>query len=106
MTEGDKPLTPGANIKRPSIPIEMMCEFYLKCGISNKMDSDFEILIILLDRKFLKNCQINTSEFDLDLYSERMPRERITGSKSDLDLSAGSINMRVYMVLLLLLLLL
>ena len=35
---------------------------------------------------------------DLDLYSEHMPEERITGSKIDLDLSAGSTYTRVYMV--------
>jgi len=56
MAEGDKPLTPAGNIKRPSIPvvigsvktmwecipIEIVHKSYLKCGISNKMDSDFE----------------------------------------------------------------
>ena len=54
--KGDKPLTPAGNIKRPSIaiiigwikttwkpiPEEMVHKSYLKCGISNKMDSDFE----------------------------------------------------------------
>ena len=34
----------------------------------------------------------------LDLYGEHMPEERITGSKIDLDLSAGSTYTRVYMV--------
>ena len=56
MAEGNKSLTPAGNIKRPSIPVvigwvktawdcipvEMMCKSYLKCGISNKMDSDFK----------------------------------------------------------------
>ena len=35
---------------------------------------------------------------DLHLYGEHRPEERITGSKTDLDLSAGSTNTRVYMV--------
>ena len=35
---------------------------------------------------------------DLNLYGEHRPEERITGSKTDLDLSAGSTYMRVYMV--------
>ena len=35
---------------------------------------------------------------DLDLYSEHMAEERITGSKIDLDLSAGSTYTRVYTV--------
>ena len=38
------------------------------------------------------------SILDLDLYGEHMPEERITGSKIDLDLSAGSTYMRVYTV--------
>jgi len=38
------------------------------------------------------------SIFNLDLYGEHMPEERITGSKIDLDLSAGSTYTRVYMV--------
>ena len=38
---------------------------------------------------------------DLDLYSEHRPEERITGSKTDLDLSARSTYTRVYMVVLL-----
>ena len=52
MAEGDKPLIPDDNIKRPlipvvktvweRIPIEMVHKSYLKCGISNKIDSDFE----------------------------------------------------------------
>ena len=49
MAEGDKPLTPDCNINRPliktaweHIPIEMVRKSYLKCRISNKMDSDFE----------------------------------------------------------------
>ena len=36
---------------------------------------------------------------DLNLYGEHMSEERITRSKIDLDLSAGSTYMRVYMVL-------
>ena len=36
--------------------------------------------------------------FDLDLYGEHMPEEKITWSKIDLDLSAGSTYMRVYTV--------
>ena len=35
---------------------------------------------------------------DLDLYGERMPEERITGSKVDLDLSAGLTYTSVYKV--------
>jgi len=35
---------------------------------------------------------------DLDLYGENMPEERITGSKIDLELSAGSTYTQVYMV--------
>ena len=35
---------------------------------------------------------------DLDLYSEHMPEERITGSKIDRNLSAGSTYTRVYTV--------
>jgi len=35
---------------------------------------------------------------DLDLYSEHMPEERITGSKIGLDLSARSTYTRVYTV--------
>ena len=35
---------------------------------------------------------------NLDLYSEHMPEERITGSKIDLDLSAGSTYTQVYTV--------
>ena len=35
---------------------------------------------------------------DLDLYGEHMLEERITGSKTGLDLSAGSTYTRVYMV--------
>jgi len=35
---------------------------------------------------------------DLDLYSEHMPEERITGSKSDLNLPAGLTYMQVYTV--------
>jgi len=35
---------------------------------------------------------------DLDLYSEHMPEEKITGSKIDLDLSAGLTYTRVYTV--------
>jgi hypothetical protein len=34
----------------------------------------------------------------LDLYGEHRPEERITGSKTDLDLSAGSTYTRVYTV--------
>jgi len=37
------------------------------------------ILIILFDRKFFKIWQPNTSEVNLNLYSEHMPEERITG---------------------------
>jgi len=44
----------------------------------------------------------NDSDFepilDLDLYGEHMPKERITGSKIGLDLSAGSTYTRVYTV--------
>ena len=36
--------------------------------------------------------------FDLDLYGKHMPEERITGSKFDLDLSAGSTYTRDYTV--------
>ena len=56
MTEGNKPLTPAGNIKRPSIPmvirwakttwerilLELVHKSYLKCGISNKIDSDLK----------------------------------------------------------------
>ena len=35
---------------------------------------------------------------DLDLYGEHRPQERITGSKTDHDLSAGSTYTRVYRV--------
>jgi len=35
---------------------------------------------------------------DLDLYGEHIPGERITGSKIDLDLSAGLTYTQVYMV--------
>jgi len=35
---------------------------------------------------------------NLDLYSEHMPGERITGSKIDLSLSAGSTYTQVYTV--------
>jgi len=35
---------------------------------------------------------------DLDLYGEHVPEERITGSKIDLDLSAGSTCMQVYII--------
>jgi len=35
---------------------------------------------------------------DLDLYSQHMPEERITGSKIGLDLSAGSTYTQVYTV--------
>jgi len=35
---------------------------------------------------------------DLDLYGKHMPEERITWSKIDLDLSAGSTYMQVYTV--------
>jgi len=35
---------------------------------------------------------------DVDLYSEHTPKETITGSKIDLDLSAGLIYRRVYTV--------
>ena len=35
---------------------------------------------------------------DLDLYSEHRSEERIPGSKTDLDLSAGLTYMRVYRV--------
>jgi len=38
------------------------------------------------------------SILDLDLYGEHMPKERITGSKTGLDLSAGSTYTRVYTV--------
>ena len=40
---------------------------------------------------------VYNAEIDLDLYGEHY-RERITGSKTDLNLSAGSTYMRVYMV--------
>jgi len=53
MAEGDKPLTPPGNIKRPLIPVvsgwvktiwehiplEMVPESYLKCGVSKKIDA-------------------------------------------------------------------
>ena len=35
---------------------------------------------------------------DIDLYSEYMPEERITGSKINFGLSAGSTYTRVYMI--------
>ena len=38
------------------------------------------------------------SILDLDLYNEHIPKERITGSKINLDLSAGSTYIQVYMV--------
>jgi len=57
------------------------------------------ILIILLDRRFCKNWQASNSEVDLNLYSEHKLEETITGSKIDLDFSAGLTNMRVYTVL-------
>jgi len=34
--------------------------------------------------------------FDLNLYSEHLPEERITGPKTDPDLSSGSTYTRVY----------
>ena len=41
---------------------------------------------------------VEITVIDLDLYSEHRPEERITGSKTDFDLSAGSTYTRVYMV--------
>ena len=41
---------------------------------------------------------VEITVIDLDLYGEHRPEERITGSKTDLDLSAGSTYTRVYMV--------
>ena len=71
---------------------------HLKCNISNKMDSDFGEILINIRQIFFKNWQANTSEVDLDLHSEHMPEERITESKTDLNLSVRSTNTRVYMV--------
>jgi len=56
MGESDTPLTAAGNLKRPLIPVvigsvktawecilvEMESKSYLNCGISNKMDPDFE----------------------------------------------------------------
>jgi hypothetical protein len=50
------------------------------------------------------NAEITAAEItviDLDLYSEHRPEERITGSKTDLELSAGSTYTRVYTVVIL-----
>jgi len=47
------------------------------------------------------NVEITAVEItviDLDLYGELRPEERITGSKTDLDLSVGSTYTRVYTV--------
>jgi len=38
-------------------------------------------ILILLDKKFFKNWQVNTSEVNLDSYGEHEHEERITGSK-------------------------
>ena len=47
------------------------------------------------------NADITVAEItviDLDLYGEHRPEERITGSKTDLDLPGGSTYTRVYTV--------
>ena len=70
MVEGDKPLTPAGNIKRPSIPVvigwvkttweripeEMVRMSDLNCGISNKMDGtkDHALDEVFLGKVLLK----------------------------------------------------
>ena len=52
----------------------------------------------IIRKKFFKNWQANTLEVDLDLYSRHMSEVRIKWSTTDLDLSAGLTNTRIYTV--------
>ena len=46
-----------------------------------------------------ENAAVEITVIDTDLYGEHRPEERITGSKTNLDFSAGCTYTRVYTVL-------